>query len=76
MPDKLPQISGERMGRVLTKLGFVLVNQRGSHMKFVRGSGPSKETIMIYAHHTLKKGTLSSMIDQLDLTIEKLKSLL
>ncbi len=65
------------MGRVLVKLGFVLVNQKGSHMKFVKEySNKTKETIMLYAHHTIKKGTLARMLDQLNIDVEKLKSLL
>lgn len=64
------------MGRVLVKLGFVLVNQKGSHMKFVKQSGKNKESIMLYTHHTLAKGTLSGIMDQLNLTPEELKKLL
>jgi len=76
MSNKLPQISGERMGRVLMKLGFILANQRGSHMKFIRPRGTSKEIIMVYEHHTIKKGKLSAILGQLELTVEEFKKLL
>ena len=77
MSSKLPQISGERLARVLVKLGFVLVNQKGSHMKFVKEyDNKTKETIMVYAHHTVKKGTLARILDQLNISVEELKSLL
>jgi|SRR3989344_5225496 len=35
-----------------------------------------KETVMLYAHHTIKKGTLSGIMDQLNLSVEELKLLL
>jgi predicted RNA binding protein YcfA (HicA-like mRNA interferase family) len=32
MPPKLPQISGKETIRVLSRLGFIRVRQRGSHV--------------------------------------------
>ena len=64
------------MVRVLVKLGFILVHQKGSHMKFERTSRGKKETIVFYNHHTVKKGILTNIIDQLGLSVEELKELL
>ena len=45
-------------------------------MKFEKQYGKYKETIMLYAHHTVKKGTLSRIMDQLNINVEELKKLL
>ena len=45
-------------------------------MKFVKQDQKNKESIMLYSHHTLAKGTLSGIMDQLNLTPEELKKLL
>ncbi len=75
MGDKLPQISGERLGRVLLKLGFVLLSQRGSHMKFVRNINLSKEIMIVPNHKILKKGMLGNLLKQLKLSVEGLREL-
>ncbi len=76
MSDKLPQISGERMTRVLVKLGFKLKHQTGSHMKFVKTERGVSTILIVYQHHTLKKGSLSRMLNRLHLSTKEFKELL
>ena len=73
---KLPQISGQELGRIVFRLGFVLKSRKGSHMKFVRILGERKEIIIIPNHKVIRKGTLHDIIKQLNLDIKKLKDLL
>lgn len=73
---KLPQISGKEMGRVLARLGFMLNNQRGSHMKYIRLHDDAKEIIVVPNHKVLRKGTLGGILKQLNITVETLKDLL
>lgn len=73
---KLPQISGKDMGRVLTRLGFYLRSQKGSHMKFVRVEDGRKEIIIVPNHKVLRKGTLDSIVKKLNMRIGEFKKLL
>ncbi|MFY9462325.1 MAG: type II toxin-antitoxin system HicA family toxin [Candidatus Sungiibacteriota bacterium] len=73
--SKLPQISGKELGRVLTRLGFVFMSQRGSHMKFTRSVAGRKDIIVIPNHKIIRKGTLLNILKRLNLGIEKLREL-
>ncbi|MBI2122148.1 MAG: type II toxin-antitoxin system HicA family toxin [Candidatus Sungbacteria bacterium] len=73
---KLPQISGKEMGRVLARLGFIFKSQKGSHMKFIRLHDGAKEIIVVPNHKTLRKGTFSGILKQLNITFEKLRELM
>lgn len=72
----LPQISGKEMGRALSRLGFVFVRQRGSHMEFIRKHDSGKEIIVVPNHNILRKGTLNDIVKRLNLSIEEFKKLL
>ena len=69
---KLPQISGREVGRVLERLGFILKSRKGSHMKYVSDG----KIIIVPEHKILKKGTLRSILRELNIGVEKLKALL
>ena len=58
---KLPQSRPEKVAKVLEKLGFRFVRQKGSHAIFVKDS--LAVTIPIHRKE-LKKGTLSNIIKQ------------
>ena len=64
--DKLPQLSGKEMGRMLIRLGFYLKSQKGSHMKFVRERDMRKEIIIVPNHKILQKGTLNDILKKID----------
>lgn len=74
---KLPQISGKDLTKVFKKDGWEEVGQKGSHKKLVKHLKPvGKATIIIPQHKVLKKGTLSRILKDGNLSVEKLKSLL
>ncbi len=73
---KLPQISGREMGRILVRLNFHLQSQKGSHMKFIREHRDGREIIVVPNHKILRKGTISGILKQLNLDIEKFKKLI
>jgi predicted RNA binding protein YcfA (HicA-like mRNA interferase family) len=77
MGDKLPQISGTEMGRVLARLGFYSKSRKGSHVKFERKlPGGGKDIIIVPDHKVLRKGTLNGILKEIKLDIKKLKELL
>lgn len=58
MGSKYPVLSPKEIIKVLEKLGFRYVSQKGSHMKYVKG-----ERIVIIPNHTeVAKGTLKSIL--------------
>lgn len=73
---EIPQVSGKQTGRVLTRLGFELKSQHGSHMKFVRKTDLGTETVVVPNHQVLRKGTLHSILKYLKLDLKRFKDLL
>ena len=70
---KSPTVSGQQVLKALQKNGFVLISQKGSHLKVRRvDSGTGKTTLIIPNHKTLKRGTLSAIIKQPGLKAEKI----
>lgn len=68
MSKRLPVVSGRQAIAALTKLGFVEVSQRGSHLKLRNDAG---RTVIIPLHDELARGTLRSILRQADLTAEE-----
>jgi len=74
---RLPQISGKGLTRVFKRDGWIEASQKGSHLKLVKYRKPiGKTTIIIPQHKVIKKGTLSRILKDSKLTVEKLKKLL
>jgi predicted RNA binding protein YcfA (HicA-like mRNA interferase family) len=57
---KLPRLSGAEVVRVLEKLGFQSVRQRGSHVVMRRGA----DGCVVPLHRELKTGTLHGLLRQ------------
>ncbi len=69
---KLPVLSGKELLKILKKLGFEEVRQKGSHMSLKK----SEHKTVVPLHRELAKGTLLAILRQCGLTkddIEKLK---
>lgn len=72
--SKLPVVSGKNLVKVFTKLGFVFVSQRGSHIKMRHKDG---RTVIIPNHKNIKKGTLKKgILNPLNISVEELQKLL
>ncbi|KKP46052.1 MAG: hypothetical protein UR37_C0012G0004 [Microgenomates group bacterium GW2011_GWC1_33_28] len=54
---KLPQISGWKIVKLLQKEGWILVSQKGSHVKLSKDLGLGKTLVIVPQHKVLKKGT-------------------
>ncbi len=73
MPEKLPSLRPRQIIAALTKLGFVLVRQKGSHAYYRKGT----LTVTVPMHSgDLKRGTLASILRQARITADELKDLL
>ena len=73
---KLPVISGREAVKALERAGFVVIRQRGSHVRLSKTTREEVIKLTIPLHSTLKKGTLSRIIKDAGLTVEEFVELL
>jgi predicted RNA binding protein YcfA (HicA-like mRNA interferase family) len=69
------QISAQQLIKVLLKLGFVVVSQKGSHIK-LRKNVLSRITIIVPNHKTIRPGTLNNILKAAGLTQTELKKMI
>jgi predicted RNA binding protein YcfA (HicA-like mRNA interferase family) len=72
MGPRLPVVSGADVVRALEKAGFVVVTQRGSHVKL----RSADRTAIVPLHRELAAGTLRSVLRQAGLSAQELAALL
>ena len=72
--SKLPSVSWKDVVRVLEKLGFVYDRQKGSHLVFYHPV--SNATVIVPKHAAIKKGTLSQVLRQANLTRDEFVKLI
>jgi predicted RNA binding protein YcfA (HicA-like mRNA interferase family) len=61
---KLRRLSGHEVVAILTPFGFLVVAQRGSHMKLKRMGQEGAQVLTIPAHTSLDVGTLRAILRQ------------
>lgn len=66
---RLPVVSGRDCAKALTKAGFKLIRQRGSHMSLQRQDSFCQ--VVVPDHDELDRGTLRSIIRQSGLSVEE-----
>jgi len=76
MSKRLPIVSGKDVVKALTKIGYKVVRQRGSHLRLKDPTNPSHEPITVPFHKELKPGLLRKIIKDADLSVEEFKKLL
>lgn len=67
--SKLPRISGRECVRTLTKVGFYIKRQQGSHI-ILRRDTPFTQ-LVVPDHKELDRGTLRSIIRQAELDVNE-----
>lgn len=70
----LPRVSGREAVAALTKAGFRIRRQKGSHI-ILRRDQPFAQTV-VPDHSELDRGTLRAIIRQSDLSVEQFTALL
>jgi predicted RNA binding protein YcfA (HicA-like mRNA interferase family) len=68
---KLPRVSGAETVRVLERLGFIQVRQRGSHVVLKRERANSVGGCVVPLHPELALGTLRGILKQAGVTREE-----
>lgn len=75
--SKLPQVSGRETIKALTKIGFNVVSQKGSHVKLYRTVNNQKHTVIVPMQKIIKKGTLrNGILSAINLSVEDFVKLL
>ena len=76
MGEKLPRLSGNEVIKVLSKIGFQPVRQRGSHVFMKKANSEVKKTTVVPMHKEIDTGTLLEIIRQCKLTRDEFLELL
>ena len=74
--NRVPVISGREIVKILSKIGFIIVGRKGSHVRMKRQRGKDVLIVIVPMHRELAKGTLRSVLRQANLTPEDLNRLL
>ncbi|MEK6983202.1 MAG: type II toxin-antitoxin system HicA family toxin [Nanoarchaeota archaeon] len=68
---KLPRLSGREVIQILSKLGYRIARQKGSHIILVKETEKGKRGVVVPSHKEIDKGTLLEIIRQAGLTREE-----
>ena len=68
---KLPVISGQEVIRKLSKVGYQILRQKGSHVRLRNVSNPSFKPITVPLHKSIKPGLLHQIIKDANLSLEE-----
>ena len=68
---KVPSIGYEKVIRALQRDGWVVVRQKGSHIRLQKHDRDEVFKLTIPAHRPLKRSTLSHILKQARLSVEK-----
>jgi predicted RNA binding protein YcfA (HicA-like mRNA interferase family) len=73
---KLPVLSGREVIKILKKIGFETVRQKGSHIVLVKKTSDSKRAVVVPNHKEIDPGTLIEIIRQAGLKRDEFEKLL
>jgi predicted RNA binding protein YcfA (HicA-like mRNA interferase family) len=72
---KVPSLNYTQVIRALRRDGWVVVRQRGSHIRLQKTLPDKTLKLIIPAHKPIKRSTLSHILKQADLSVEKFQDL-
>jgi predicted RNA binding protein YcfA (HicA-like mRNA interferase family) len=76
MSRRLPIVSAKDVVEALSKVGYGVVRQRGSHLRLKDPANPSHKPITVPVHKELKPGLLRKIIKDTDLSVDEFIELL
>jgi predicted RNA binding protein YcfA (HicA-like mRNA interferase family) len=65
--QKLPQVSGDDVIKLLQSLGYQVIRQRGSHVRLRKITPLGEHNITVPAHNVVAKGTLGDILNAVSL---------
>ena len=69
MSSKYPILPPEKIIKVMKKLGFYKISQKGSHAKYINDR--TGKIFIIPMHYEIARGTLKSILEQADIELEE-----
>jgi len=73
---KVPSVHYEKVIRALQRDGWVIVRQRGSHIRLQKRMGEEVLKITVPAHKPVKRSTLSHILKQARMNLDSFLELL
>jgi predicted RNA binding protein YcfA (HicA-like mRNA interferase family) len=73
---KVPSLNYDQVIRALRRDGWVIVRQRGSHVRLHKPTSAETLKIVIPAHRPIKRSTLSHILKQARLDLDRFLQLL
>ena len=73
---KVPSLHYDQVIRALQRDGWVVVRQKGSHVRLQKHTPAETLKLSIPAHRPLKRSTLAHILKQAKLTVKELDKLL
>ncbi len=70
--SKIPSLSYDKVIKALQRDGWVVVRQRGSHIRLQKHVEKETLKIIVPAHKPIKRSTLSHILKQARITLEYL----
>ena len=68
--QKLPRLSGRKVIKILSKVGFMPVRQKGSHIILKKVTNNGAKALVVPDHDEIDRGTLLEIIRQAGLKKE------
>ncbi len=73
---KVPSLNYDKVINALKRNGWVVVRQKGSHIRLQKRTRDTTLKIIVPAHKPIKRSTLSRILKQAKLTIDEFNDLL
>jgi len=73
---KVPSLPYDQIIRALQRDGWVVVRQKGSHVRLQKHTATEVLKLTVPAHRPIKRSTLSHILKQARLTVEEFNRLL
>jgi len=73
---KVPSLNYEKVINALRRDGWVVIRQRGSHIRLQKHREDKTLKLIVPAHRPIKRSTLSHIIKQANLTVEDFNRLI
>ena len=74
--SKVPCLAYDQIVRALQRNGWVVVRQRGSHIRLQKHTTTETMKVTVPAHRPVKRSTLAHILKQAKLTVDELMDLL
>ncbi|AEH44583.1 YcfA family protein [Thermodesulfatator indicus DSM 15286] len=74
--SKVPSLNYDKVIKALQRDGWVVVRQKGSHIRLHKYTKDKKLKLIVPAHKPIKRSTLSHILKQAGLSVEEFLELL